>query len=317
MRKGKLVISIDLESAWGVWDWVTPEHLRFAEEAERPICAALVELFDRHAVPVTWATVAALLHAPSAAARPGAAACWYAPDIIARIVGAKVRHEIASHSGRHIYFDQVSAGEAREDLEFARDIHRANGLPFDVLIFPRASVAHLDLLAAVGLKMYRGHDGDWTARVRRADRRIGRAAALIDQLLPVPPNLAAITARGPLTEVSASMLLMARDGLRRFVLPAVTRRKLALGLDRARRHGGIFHFWFHPSNFYYRREEQLATLAWFLERASEAASRGEIEIATLGSLAPVERTRDASLQAPLAPRHVQPQGAMAARADPP
>ena len=40
MTTGKLTISIDLELAWGVWDTATPEDLRLAETAERPICAA-------------------------------------------------------------------------------------------------------------------------------------------------------------------------------------------------------------------------------------------------------------------------------------
>jgi hypothetical protein len=56
-----------------------------------------------------------------------------------------------------------------------------------------------------------------------------------------------------------------------------------MGLERARRTGGTFHFWFHPSNFYYRRDEQLATLQWFLAHASEAARRGRIEIRTMGA----------------------------------
>jgi hypothetical protein len=69
--------------------------------------------------------------------------------------------------------------------------------------------------------------------------------------------------------------------LRRLLLPQVTRAKLLLGLERARRDGGTFHLWFHPSNFYYRRDEQLATLAWFLERATDEASRGHIEFQTM------------------------------------
>ena len=48
MAKGKLTISIDLELAWGVWDVLTAEHIYLAETAERPICAALIELFDRY-----------------------------------------------------------------------------------------------------------------------------------------------------------------------------------------------------------------------------------------------------------------------------
>jgi hypothetical protein len=56
-----------------------------------------------------------------------------------------------------------------------------------------------------------------------------------------------------------------------------------MGLERARRAGETFHFWFHPSNFYYRRDEQLATLAWFLDHAAAAASQGRIEIRTMGA----------------------------------
>lgn len=285
MSKGKLLISIDLESAWGAWDHLTPEHLRMAESAERPICAALLELFDRYQVPATWAMVAALLDERSAAGRPGSKACWYAPDIIAGIVNAKVAHEIGSHSGKHIYFSRSPSAQAREDLEFARDIHRANGLAFRSFVFPCNLVGHLDLLPEMGLRVFRGHDGDWAARTRRAERHLGQVANFLDKLLPIPPSPAAAKARGALIDISASMLLMGRNGLRRFVLPAVTRRKLRTGLARAKRRGQVFHLWFHPSNFYYRRDEQLATLAWFLEHAAEQASRGEIDITTMGSYA--------------------------------
>ena len=85
---GKLTISIDLELAWGVWDTITPERLRLAEEAESPIAAALIALFDRHAIPATWAMVAALLDEKSASARPGPKSCWFAPDVVERLVAA-------------------------------------------------------------------------------------------------------------------------------------------------------------------------------------------------------------------------------------
>jgi hypothetical protein len=81
------------------------------------------------------------------------------------------------------------------------------------------------------------------------------------------------------------MQMLGRNGLRRLVLPLVTRAKLLIGLERARREGGTFHLWFHPSNFYYRRDEQLATLGWFLARAADEAGRGRIEFRTMGSYA--------------------------------
>ena len=82
---GKLTISIDLELAWGFWDILTPDIVRLAETAERPICDKLIELFDRYHIPVTWAVVAAVLDRMSAQGRPGNEASWYAPEIIERI----------------------------------------------------------------------------------------------------------------------------------------------------------------------------------------------------------------------------------------
>src|ERR1700730_18167008 len=155
---GKVTLSIDLELAWGVWDKITADELRLAETAERPICAALVDLLDRYQVPASWLVVAALLDEESARARPGAKSSWYAPDVIERIVAANVRHEVASHGGRHIYFDQISVAEAQYDLEFARNVHRVHGLGFDSFVFPRSGVGHLDVLAESGLLVVRSHD---------------------------------------------------------------------------------------------------------------------------------------------------------------
>jgi hypothetical protein len=283
MAKGKLTISIDLELAWGVWDVLTAEKLRLAETAERPICGALIELFDRYQVPATWAMVAALLDEASAKSRAGSKSCWYAPDIIEQLVGAKVPHEIGSHSGRHIYFDDALASEAQADLDFACNVHRANGLAFQSFIFPRGACGHLDQLARVGLRIFSHADVGWTVAAGRAGGPVARVANLADKILPIPPHPTSARQRGALIELEKSMLLMGRNGLRRFVLPQVTRAKFRLGLKRARRTGSIFHLWFHPSNFYYRRDEQLATLAWCLEHAADEASRGRIEICTMGS----------------------------------
>jgi peptidoglycan/xylan/chitin deacetylase (PgdA/CDA1 family) len=282
MAAGKLTISVDLELAWGVWDHLTPDDLRLAESAERPICAALIELFDRHQVPATWAVVAALLDEASAAARPGPKACWFAPDIVERLIKSRAGHEIGSHSGRHIYFDSASAAEARADLEFARHLHRAHGLSFDSFVFPRAATGHLDIVADVGLKVVDNGDVGWVESARALGRRAGKIANLTDKLLPIPPRPATVERRGKLIHIAKSMLLMGRNGLRRFVLPPVTRAKLRSGLARAQTTGGTFHLWFHPSNFYFRRAEQLATLDWFLDHAANEAASGRIEIRTMG-----------------------------------
>jgi peptidoglycan/xylan/chitin deacetylase (PgdA/CDA1 family) len=283
---GKLTISIDLELAWGFWDILTPDILRLSQSAERPICDKLLELFDRYHIPATWAVVAAVLDRASAQGRPGNEASWYAPEIIDRIRAAKTCHEIGSHGGRHVYYDRMSAVEAAQDLEFIKQVHRDNGLALASFVFPRNAVGHLDLLARAGVRTFRGPDTGWVRLAPKLGPRAGKLVTFADKILPIPPAPARARRRGGLVDIPGSMLLPGRDGARRFILPAVSRAKLAMGLAWARRSGETFHFWFHPCNFYYRAEEQFATLDWFLARAADAASRGRIEICTMGSYAP-------------------------------
>jgi peptidoglycan/xylan/chitin deacetylase (PgdA/CDA1 family) len=280
---GKLTISIDLELAWGFWDILTPEILRQSESRERAICDRLLELFDRYHTPITWAVVAAVLDRASAQGRPGNEASWYAPEIIDRIRAAKVSHEIGSHGGHHVYYDRMSAAQAAEDLEFVKQVHRDNALALVSFVFPRNAVGHLDLLARAGLRTFRGPDTGWVRLAPKLGARAGKLVTFADKILPIPPPPARAQTNGGLVDIPGSMLLPGRDGARRFILPAVSRAKLAMGLSWARRRGETFHFWFHPCNFYYRAEEQFATLAWFLARAAEEASRGRIEICTMGS----------------------------------
>jgi hypothetical protein len=229
--------------------------------------------------------VAALLDEESARSRAGSKSCWYAPDVIERIVEAKVRQEVGSHGGRHIYFDRISSGEAQDDLDFAKSVHRAHGLGFESFAFPRNAVGHVDILARAGLRVLRGRDVGLLRTAHHGGRLAGRAANYVDQFLPVPPRPSFPDALGELVDIPGSMQMLGRNRLRRFLLPQVTRAKLLLGLERARRGGGTFHLWFHPSNFYYRRDEQLATLSWFLKRAADEASRGHIEFRTMGCYA--------------------------------
>jgi Polysaccharide deacetylase len=283
---GKLTISIDLELAWGFWDILTPDILRLSETMERPICDKLLELFDRYHIPATWAVVAALLDRASAQGRPGSEASWYAPEIVDHIRAAKTSHEIGSHGGRHAYYDRMSEAQAAEDLDFVKQVHRDHGLTLDSFVFPRNAVGHLDLLARAGLRTFRGPDTGWVRIAPKLGAHAGKAITFADKILPLPPTPARAQRCGSLVDIPGSMLLPGRDGMRRFILPAVSRAKLAMGLDWARRSGATFHFWFHPCNFYYRAEEQFATLAWFLARAAAEASRGRIEICTMGSYAP-------------------------------
>ena len=282
---GFVTISIDVELAWGIWDDLTDATLGKIEALERPIVRRLIGLFDRHEVAATWAMVAALADRPSAEAMPGKPELWYAPELFEWVQQARVLHEIGSHGGRHRYFDGFGAGEAREDLKFACDVHARHGLPFKSFVFPRNKVGHTDLLAEVGIKVYRGVDWAWHERLRRRSRPLGRIANLADKVLPLAPDPVAPRQDGPLVNIAGSMLYIGRNGLRKLVSAGALQNKLARGLDAAEHSGRTFHLWFHPSNFYYRTDEQFAVFDRFLTEIARRRSAGTLAVRRMGDFA--------------------------------
>lgn len=286
-KRGAFCISIDLELAWGYWDTPNPAMFAKGRELERPIAARLLDLFERHEVSATWAIVGRLLEKPRGKeSLPGGEGIWYAPDIIEKIAAAKAPQDIGSHSYAHIYFSECGAAAARADLEAARAIHARHSLPFSSFVFPRNQVGHLDELARAGIRIFRSTDLGWTQDVRSLNRTAGRAANLVDKILPIPPRTVSIAPRPDgMSELPSSMILLRRNGLRRFISDASLESKAGAGLRRAAELGEIFHLWFHPDNFYYRTDAQFEVLENILSCATDLRRRGELSISSMAALA--------------------------------
>jgi hypothetical protein len=299
MSVGAFCISIDLELGWGIWDRPQAAYFALCAEKERGIVRRLLDLFSRHEVPVTWAIVGRLLAQGRTPAPelPRGDSIWYAPDLIDAILEARPTHEIGSHSYAHVYFDQVSTTAVREDLEAARAVHKSAGLGFKSFVFPRNGVANVDLLREFGLQVYRGADRGWPTSARqRWGRTVGRAAHLVDKALPTAPaivrpqSIYGSRAVHDLTELPGSLLLMGRGGVRALLPPRAIVAKVRRGLDRAAsgHSGGVFHLWFHPSNFYYDTERQFGILDTALGAAATLRDRGRLRIAPMSAFADLQ-----------------------------
>lgn len=282
---GRVTISIDVELAWGNWDNITPSQLALVELHERAIMSRLIEIFDRHEIPATFAIVAALLDHASARGRPGREDSWYAPDIVEMITGASIKHDIGSHGGRHIYLDQVSDAEADEDIAFARSTHTANRLGFTSFVFPRNRIGKKPILERHGVKIFRGEDSAWHQRIRNKQQHAGRIANLVDKMLPIAPEAVHPIHDGQMVNLPGSMLFMSKNGLRKFAAAGVTETKLNRGVAAACNNEGVFHLWFHPSNFYHDRDSQFVLFENFVRHLAELSSRGAIGVKPMASFA--------------------------------
>jgi hypothetical protein len=287
LSRGAFCISIDMERLWGVWDKVSARDAELCAALEGPILNDLLALFRRYDVPATWAIVGRLLsESPDLVGRQGSRDCWYAPELADSIRREHTPHEVGSHSFEHVFFHDVGEAEAKQDLQRAKAVHAEQGLPFQSFVFPRNQVKYLDALASVGLRVFRSTDAGLLGLSERHLRRARPIVNLAEKALALtPPLVWPLLHPNGLVELPSSMLLIGRNGLRRVVRPAAMERKVRAGLRAASERRGLFHLWFHPSNFYHDRVAQLGILAVALEEAGRLRAQGVLDVRTMGSFA--------------------------------
>lgn len=310
---GTFTVSIDLELAWGCCDRPLRPQRRQELHRERAVVQEILRLFAKHDIRATWAIVGHLLldqcpwtggEVHSEIPRPinvhdtrnwffqhpppsdPDQSLWYARDIVQWLLEASPTQEIASHSFCHMLYDpsHTTRPAVQADIQRARALHEAFGLPFQLFVFPRNRIGYLDLLAQAGIMSYRGNARRWYDWIPLLFvRRLINFASYVAGTPPatVKPTIDYLG----MVDVPSSMVLMSRNGLRRLVSTKSLIRKCIIGLNQAARCGETFHLWFHPSNFTYRTADQLAVLDAILQHARSLRKRGILEILTIGDQA--------------------------------
>ncbi len=301
MPRAAFVVSIDTEMAWGLNH---RQNLTYRYDREREDLDRLLELFDTHRVPATFAIVGHLLldscqpvdgvkhpeivrpeyswfdgdwfdDDPCTDAETDPT--WYAPDLIERIRSARTDHEIGSHGFSHV----VAGDEGCSRQSFASElaasvaVGRANGLDIRSLVHPRNRIGHVDVLPEFGLRAYRGRrpitaPQGW--RQRLVDLAVGserttvRPIAEVDGLWNLPATI--------LFDVDA----------RRRTWPLWI-RQVVRRLDQAVEQRSLFHVWFHPHNLRDHPEAAFAALDRLLTAAARHRDDDSLDMVTMGSLA--------------------------------
>ncbi|MCL7416714.1 MAG: polysaccharide deacetylase family protein [Halalkalicoccus sp.] len=287
---GTVVISIDAELAWGFHDLSDPPRERIA--AARPAWSRLLSLLEEFSIPATWAIVGHLfleecdgLHtghpgSPAWFARdPGGTAGehdeWFGPDLVRAVRDSPVGHEIACHSFSHVQFGDPETTRELAAAEVEASIEAADGTGIELhsFVFPRNKVGHRDVLAAYGIRSYRGvRPRQWfdTPRARRTGKFLD--AALVRS---PPPLVSPSVDEYGLVNLPASLDLFGFEGLARRVLTSTVGdpvvRQARAGIDRAVESEGVFHCWLHPNNLLTERDvERLRRVLSYLAARRES-----------------------------------------------
>ncbi len=190
MPVGGMVISFDLELAWGSRRAAHGAARPTGVEKVRDVVRGLLEILVRYEISATWATVGHLmltredctagrykydLPTPKHQWFEGewydgippmgseGAEAYYAPDIVEAIVTCPVCQELAAHTFSHVIVGDpgCSAAVARAEFARCRELAKAWGRQLTSFVFPRNAAGHLDVLQENGYICYRGINSEW------------------------------------------------------------------------------------------------------------------------------------------------------------
>lgn len=250
LEKSMFLISIDIDvgskllgivnegkNDANVHDFLTESAIGKIEEAALPI---FVNLFENIGMPVTFAIRGQMVDVDSTA--------------LELLLDSSVRHDIGSHGFFHRRFETLSNEEAETELLWLSIALKK----FDVIprsfIFPRNSVAHLDILEKYGYKCYRSK-GNFMLDSMRIERH--------GNLYDICPSL--------FLDQSLNSMFLER------ILDVAVARRAPL------------HFWFHLWNFGATKESIQGsvnrTILPLLKHAEEKVNSGLLTFETMLSAA--------------------------------
>lgn len=314
-KKGIFTISIDYEFAWGYADKLLSLEDKTRIRKEIEIVKRLILLFEKYNIPATWAIVGHLLEKIEKKCewsgdnlphpeykRPiyknethdyffqhpdknnYSDSLWYDNQkLILQIKQSSACHEIASHSYAHIRYDEQNTNEQAicVDIANSQRVHTEEDLPYKSFVFPRNVEGFHKQLQKAGLTHYRGNSYKWYMFLPQLLQRLGH---FCDYLIPSTPVSAPLLHFSGLVNIRESMLLLGRNGLRKFITPSMMIKKVKNGIQKASNKKEIFHLWFHPSNFSYDTEKQFWIFEEILKRATKMRDENKLDIQTMSAI---------------------------------
>ena len=190
-KKGIVVFSADFEMAWAFryskTENMNADNLALRERENVPV---LLELFEKHDIPITWATVGHLFlekcncengnkhlemnrpkyfenrnwlfqdgdwYDSDPCSNYKEDPAWYAPDLIDIILKSKVKHEIGCHTFSHIDCSYENCEKMLLDNELDRCVKEAKrkDIKLKSFVFPGGTFGNYESLIKHGFTSYR------------------------------------------------------------------------------------------------------------------------------------------------------------------
>jgi peptidoglycan/xylan/chitin deacetylase (PgdA/CDA1 family) len=278
MKKGTLVISLDFELVWGLFD-----HIQIADKVTYfnntlEAIPQIVSIFEKNSIHATWATVGMLFnenweewHSNIPDSIPtynkvelnpyeygkkhqksGLDQFFFAPDLIKSIQSAKGQ-EIGTHTYSHYYC--LEKGQTKE--QFEADINQAKKMAqkFNIelksLVFPRNQFnkEYLEICAKNEIETVRSNPNFWYWDTTKKETFAVKLARTGDAYLPLGSKsylAESLDTRKVLCQ-PASRFLRPQHSIA--LLNSARLNRIKDEMIQAAKNGEVYHLWWHPHNF--------------------------------------------------------------------
>jgi hypothetical protein len=308
MTDPTVVISLDLELSWGMFDLSFDDNLiemaRWTHDIGAP---NLLNHLTHNSLSATWAVVGAMMgHSlPDVSGLPevefrhfsrpwfsyvpkegdeSTHPEWFGASLVQMIKSAKPEQEIGFHSFSHVPFGipGMKRERAIAEYQFCAQTAREYGIPTTCFVFPRNLVAYLPELRDAGFNCFRDID---ELQVRFRNKALTSIGMVCGDFVGLTPLMIEPSLKDGIVSVPGSLMIRCAAGWRKYIPDSSRLRRLRKGLDRVRRSGGVFHVWFHPENLYAEWPRLENVVARFLEELGVLVRNGDLRCLTMGQLA--------------------------------
>jgi hypothetical protein len=308
MTQPTVVISLDLELSWGMFDLSCDKNLLQMARWTHDIGAPnLLNHLTRNGLSATLAVVGAMMRdcLPDISKLPEvnhprlakpwfsyvpkdgnevAHPEWFGANLVRMIRQAKPEQEIGFHSFSHVPFGSPGMTRERATAEYLHCVQTARelGISAGSFVFPRNSVAYLRELRDAGFTCFRDVD---KLPIRFASDFLTSIETIWADFVGLSPRPVEPSLKEGMVSIPGSLLIRYAAGWRKLIPDASRLRRLTKGLERVRRRGGVFHVWFHPENLYAERPRLENVVSRFLDELGRLVRNGDVRCVTMGQLA--------------------------------
>ena len=295
-KNGNLVISLDFELVWGVFDLVDLAKKKDYFRNTREIIPRILQLFDKKNVHATWATVGMLfnedwdeweLNKPIVApnywndklnaysygkrikSKESEFYC-FAPNLIRNIAQCPGQ-ELGTHTYSHYYCMEEGQNleQFKADLQKAVEVARKMDIKLQSLVFPRNQVKeeYLKVCTDLDISSIRSNPSSWYWKDLLSETFMTKVARSGDAYFPFGNKKYSVdnlvqTDGFPIEQKASRFLrpVEATSLLRKLKLNRIKNE-----MTMAAKNHEVYHLWWHPHNFGEQPKESLEDLGTILD----------------------------------------------------